>query len=204
MKKFFKIFTGLVLVAVVIVGVVSAPMIKRGYKMYSAALADTPIEDKVAEICSSEKYTPYEEISPVFIDTLVESEDRRFFRHGGFDVISFTRAVFANISAGSFSQGGSTLTQQLAKNMYFSFEKRIERKVAELLVAFQLEKMYTKEEILAMYCAMAYFGENCYGIKQASGYYYGIAPAQLDGIQSAELVETLKAPSIRNPSTMKR
>ncbi|MBQ3008084.1 MAG: transglycosylase domain-containing protein, partial [Oscillospiraceae bacterium] len=108
----------------------------------------------------------------------------------------------ANITSGRYSQGGSTLTQQLAKNMYFSFDKQLERKVAEVLVAFELEKMYSKEEILAMYCTLAYFGQNCYGVKQASAYYYGILPSQLDETQSFQLVETLKAPSINNPSTM--
>ena len=148
MKKFFKIFTGLVLVAVVIVGVVSAPMIKRGYKMYSAALADTPIEEKAAEICSSEKYTPYEDISPVFIDTLVESEDRRFFRHGGFDLISFTRAVFANISAGSFSRGAAHSRSSWQRICIFPLKNALNVKWLSFWWHSSLKKCIPREKYL--------------------------------------------------------
>ena len=86
--------------------------------------------------------------------------------------------------------------------MYFSFDKHIERKVAEVFVAVQLEKMYTKDEILALYCSVAYFGQNCYGVKHAAGYYYGTEPYLLNQQQSKELVRALKAPSVYNPSTM--
>lgn len=203
MKKLFRRLVCLVLVAVIVVGILSMPVVKSGYDLYVSAVERVPIEIKVEEIRSKAGYTSYEDISPVFIDRLVKEEDRRFFSHPGFDIISFVRAVFANISTGSLSQGGSTLTQQLAKNMYFSFEKQMERKVAELLVAIQLEKMYSKEEILALYCSLAYFGQNCYGVKRASGYYYSIDPIDLNEEQSRQLVETLKAPSVYNPSTMK-
>lgn len=203
MKKLFRRLVCLVLVAVIVVGILSIPVVKSGYDLYVSAVERVPIEIKVEEIRSKAGYTSYEDISPVFIDRLVKEEDRRFFSHPGFDIISFVRAVFANISTGSLSQGGSTLTQQLAKNMYFSFEKQMERKVAELLVAIQLEKMYSKEEILALYCSLAYFGQNCYGVKRASGYYYSIDPIDLNEEQSRQLVETLKAPSVYNPSTMK-
>ena len=86
--------------------------------------------------------------------------------------------------------------------MYFSFEKKLERKIAEVFVAFQLERMYTKDEILSLYCSLAYFGQNCYGVKHAAGYYYSTEPHLLDEQQSQELVKALKAPSVYNPSTM--
>ena len=202
MKKIVKRLICLLLVVIAVVGIVSFPVIKNGYNLYTQAVAETPVDIKVLQVKNDEKYTPYEEISPVFIKRLIESEDRRFFKHFGFDAISFTRAVVANVFTRSYSQGGSTLTQQLAKNMCFSFEKQMERKVAELFVAFDLEKNCSKEDILAMYCSMAYFGENCYGVKQAAAYYYGVTPAQLDEVQSQQLVETLKAPSVYNPSVM--
>ena len=170
--------------------------------MYKQAVEQTPIEQKVNEIRSSDAYTPLDEISGVFVETLLQSEDKRFYYHFGIDPIAFVRAMAINISQGQYVQGGSTITQQLAKNMYFSFEKKLARKVAELFVAFQLEKMYNKDDILAMYCSLAYFGENCYGVKQASQYYYSVSPSQLDRQQSRQLVEALKAPSVHNPSTM--
>ncbi|MBQ8604296.1 MAG: transglycosylase domain-containing protein [Oscillospiraceae bacterium] len=202
MKKFVKRLICFLLVVITVMGTLSFPVIKNGYSLYVQAVTETPVDMKVSRIKSGDAYTPYEEISPVFVDRLVQSEDRRFYKHFGFDIISLSRAVVANVFSGSYSQGGSTLTQQLAKNMYFSFDKQLERKVAELFVAFDLERMYSKEEILALYCTLAYFGQNCYGVKQAAAYYYGITPMQLDETQSQQLVETLKAPSVHNPSTM--
>lgn len=202
MKKLFKRLLAVLLVAVVVFGIVAMPYIKEGYAMYKQAVTDIPIEQKVDQIRSQDAYTPFEDISPVFIDTLLQSEDRRFYQHFAIDPISLVRAVGANIFHGRLVQGGSTITQQLAKNMYFSFDKQLERKVAELFVAFKLESMYTKDEILAMYCSLAYFGQNCYGVKEAAGYYYSTEPLLLDKQQSAELVRALKAPSVYNPSTM--
>ncbi len=202
MRKLLKRILALLMVIVMAIGVVSAPIIKNGYNLYRKAVQEKPIEEKVIEIMKSENYTEYENISPVFIKSLLKSEDKRFFEHFAVDPIALARALIVNITNGKYTQGGSTITQQLAKNMYFSFEKRMERKIAELFVAFDLERMYTKEEILSMYCSLAYFGNNCYGVKQASKYYYDILPDKLNQQQSNELVATLKAPSIYNPSTM--
>lgn len=204
MKKFFRRLMALILIAVIARGVVAAPVIKDGYQLYKQVTERMPVQQKVDEIRAQAAYTPFEEISPVFIDTLLESEDRRFYSHCGLDPISLIRAVAANAIHGSYIQGGSTITQQLAKNMYFSFEKQLSRKVAELFVALQLEVLYSKEEILALYCTLAYFGQNCYGVKEAGGYYYGVEPSQLDSQQSLELVRALKAPSVYNPSTIRR
>lgn len=202
MKKWFKRLLALVMVVIMAIGVVSAPTIKSGYNLYKEVVQKKPIEEKVNEIMSDEGYTALDDISSVFIEKLLESEDRRFYKHFAIDPIALTRAVVVNITQGKYSQGGSTITQQLAKNMYFSFEKRMERKVAEIFVAFQLERMYSKDEILSMYCALAYFGNNQYGIKRASTYYYGVFPSELNEEQSVALVKTLKAPSVNNPSTM--
>ncbi len=202
MKKLFKRLFALLLVAVVVFGIIAMPYIKEGYAMYKQAVTDMPIEQKVEQIRSQDAYTPFEDISPVFIDTLLQSEDRRFYHHYAIDPISLVRAVGANIFHGRLVQGGSTITQQLAKNMYFSFDKQLERKIAELFVAFRLESMYTKDEILALYCSLAYFGQNCYGVKHAAGYYYSTEPHLLNEQQSTELVRALKAPSVYNPSTM--
>lgn len=202
MIKLFKRLFLLLFLAGIVLGVLAFPYIREGYQMYIDATEQMPIEQKVEEIRAQNGYTSIEEISPVFVNTLLESEDRRFYSHHGFDIVSFTRAIAANVATGSFSQGGSTITQQLAKNMYFSFDKQIERKVAELLVAFKLESMYSKDEILALYCSVAYFGQNCYGVKHAAGYYYSTEPLLLDETQSKQLVRALKAPSVYNPSTM--
>jgi penicillin-binding protein 1A len=140
---------------------------------------------------------------PPVVAALIATEDERFRSHSGIDIPSLFRVGIKTIALRDHSQGGgSTITQQLAKNMYFSFEKKLERKIAEVFVAFQLEKMYTKDEILSLYCALAYFGQNCYGVKHAAGYYYSTEPHLLSEQQSKELVRALKAPSVYNPSTM--
>lgn len=202
MIKLFKRLIALLLVVVIVISVLAFPYIKAGWQMYTQAVENTPVEQKVEEIRAQDGYTSFEEISPVFVQTLINSEDRRFYQHFAIDPVSLVRAVAANVFHRDFVQGGSTITQQLAKNMYFSFEKQLERKVAEVFVAVQLERMYTKDEILALYCSVAYFGQNCYGVKHASGYYYNTDPSLLDETQSKELVRALKAPSVYNPSTM--
>ena len=202
MIKLFKRLIALLLVVVIVISVLAFPYIKAGWQMYTQAVENTPVEQKVEEIRAQDGYTSFEEISPVFVQTLINSEDRRFYQHFAIDPVSLVRAVAANVFHRDFVQGGSTITQQLAKNMYFSFKKQLERKVAEVFVAVQLERMYTKDEILALYCSVAYFGQNCYGVKHAAGYYYNTDPSLLDETQSKELVRALKAPSVYNPSTM--
>jgi len=180
-----------------------SPIVVTGYEMYKTAIETMSISDKVEEIRQDENYITFDEIPEEYIKQVLKSEDRRFYYHLGFDPISTTRAMVNNIMAGRFEQGGSTITQQLAKNMYFSFEKNYERKVAELFVAFQLEKELTKDEILELYCNIAYYGEGCYGLKQAAEHYYGVDPLELSEVQIVALVWTLKSPNNYNPNAYK-
>ncbi|WP_051685124.1 biosynthetic peptidoglycan transglycosylase [Clostridium sp. KNHs205] len=180
-----------------------SPIVITGYEMYKTAIETMSISDKVEEIRQDENYITFDEIPEEYINQVLKSEDKRFYYHLGFDPISTTRAMANNIMAGRFEQGGSTITQQLAKNMYFSFEKKYERKVAELFVAFQLEKELTKDEILELYCNIAYYGEGCYGLKQAAEHYYGVDPLELSEVQIVALVWTLKSPNNYNPNAYK-
>ncbi len=180
-----------------------SPIVVTGYEMYKTAIETMSISDKVEEIRQDENYITFDEIPEEYIKQVLKSEDKRFYYHLGFDPISTTRAMANNIMAGRFEQGGSTITQQLAKNMYFSFEKKYERKVAELFVAFQLEKELTKDEILELYCNIAYYGEGCYGLKQAAEHYYGVDPLELSEVQIVALVWTLKSPNNYNPNAYK-
>ena len=180
-----------------------SPTVVTGYEMYKTAIETMSISDKVEEIRQDENYITFDEIPEEYINQVLKSEDKRFYYHLGFDPISTTRAMANNIMAGRFEQGGSTITQQLAKNMYFSFEKNYERKVAELFVAFKLEKELTKDEILELYCNIAYYGEGCYGLKQAAEHYYGVDPLELSEVQIVALVLTLKSPNNYNPNAYK-
>jgi len=177
------------------------PIVKTGYDMYKDAISESSIPLKIETLQSDESYVSIDQISPLFLEKVIESEDRMFYEHDGINLISTTRAMLKNISAGSTVEGGSSITQQLAKNMYFSFEKRYERKVAELFVAFDLEALLEKEVILELYCNIAYFGEGCYGLKEATIHYYGIEPKDLNDEQATLLVRTLKSPNLFNPNT---
>jgi len=206
LMKIKKVRISILVLALIglIAGIIKiSPIVITGYEMYKTAIETMSISDKVEEIRQDENYITFDEIPEEYINQVLKSEDKRFYYHLGFDPISTTRAMANNIMAGRFEQGGSTITQQLAKNMYFSFEKKYERKVAELFVAFQLEKELTKDEILELYCNIAYYGEGCYGLKQAAEHYYGVDPLELSEVQIVALVWTLKSPNNYNPNAYK-
>lgn len=203
MKKLVvKIILIVLLLIIGIGGIKAGTIFYKGYEMYKTAIDEVKIEDKIRELKEKEDYVSLQDIAPEFLKELVLSEDKRFKDHSGFDFIATSRAMANNIKAGSFIQGGSTITQQLSKNLYFTFEKRLERKVAEVLVAFDLEKKYSKEEILEYYCNVIYFGENCYGIKAAANHYYGIEPLELKEENIEILVNTIKSPNDSNPNAI--
>lgn len=127
-------------------------------------------------------------------------EDRRFYYHFGVDPIGLVRAVFANVTAGGVVQGGSTITQQLAKNLFLSPERSIERKLQEILLSLWLEAKYTKDEILSAYLNRVYYGSGAFGIEAAARVYYNRPAKDLNLYQSATLAGLLKAPSRYAPN----
>ena len=126
-------------------------------------------------------------------------EDRRFYHHPGFDPIGMTRAIAANMRAGRVVQGGSTLTQQLAKNLFLSPDQNMKRKVQELMLAVWLEMKFSKKEILALYLNRVYFGAGAYGIEAASQRYFDKGAKDLTVGEAALLAGLLKAPSRYSP-----
>lgn len=202
MKLFKKLTVLLGIVLLVITGLKVIPIGFDGYEMYKEATDKVSIIDRIEQLKSDENYVGIDQISPYFLEGVIEAEDRRFYEHNGINLVSTTRAMIKNTIAGTTLEGGSSITQQLAKNMYFTFEKLYERKVAELLVAFALEKEFTKSEILEYYCNISYFGEGQYGIKEASMHYYGVEPIALTESQALSLVRTLKSPNYYNPNTL--
>ncbi|MEG1558448.1 MAG: biosynthetic peptidoglycan transglycosylase, partial [Oscillospiraceae bacterium] len=190
-KKIMIIILCVFCVAVIVASAVLGPIAVRGYKMYRAAVDAVPLKEKIAQVQADESYVTADEIANEYLKRVVEIEDHRFYSHGAFDVISLARALLTNVASGKTAIGGSTITQQVAKNLYFTQERIYERKVAELLVAFELERELTKDEILELYCNIVYFGEGCYGIKEASMHYFGILPEKLDEHQAVLLVRTL-------------
>lgn len=171
-----------------------------GYQIYQDKIEERPLSKRVDQLKSNEDYVTLNQISPIYKEAVLESEDRRFYQHGPVDYYGLARAMFTNLTTFSFKEGGSTITQQLAKNLCLSFEKDLSRKFAEVFIAKDLEDHYSKDEILEMYLNITYLGEGNYGIQAASQHYYHIDAIDLNKQQSEILVKTLKRPSIYNPS----
>jgi membrane peptidoglycan carboxypeptidase len=164
--------------------------------MYKTAVSQISLEDKVAEIRLSPDYCRLDDISSDFITAIVSVEDKRFYDHGGFDILSFLKASFKNLVNMHIMGGGSTITQQLAKNMYFTQEQTYTRKIAELIVAFEIEKKYDKDTILEFYLNIIYFGHGQNGINAACEYYFECEPSELTFEQSLYLAGLPQAPSV--------
>lgn len=171
-----------------------------GYQIYQDKIQEQSLSERVNQLKSKEDYVTLDQISPIYKEVVLESEDRRFYQHGPVDYYGLARAMLTNLTTFSFKEGGSTITQQLSKNLCLSFEKDLSRKFAEVFIARDLEKMYSKDEILEMYLNITYLGEGNYGIQAASQYYYHIDAIDLNKQQSDILVKTLKRPSVYNPS----
>ena len=139
------------------------------------------------------------EISPFLIDALLATEDRRFYDHGGLDPVGVMRAVFTDISHSGFKQGGSTLTQQLAKNVFLTNERSFERKIKEALLAIKLEHQLSKQQILELYLNYIYLGEGAYGVEAASEIYFGKSSKHLTLAEAALIAGLPQAPSRYNP-----
>ena len=156
MKNFFKRIFLLLLLGIVCICLYFGA---AGYLMYKKATSDISIAEKVRNIRIEDYYTTLDEIPDIYEDSVLSAEDSRFYKHHGVDLISLCRALFTNIKNKDFSQGGSTITQQLAKNLFFTNEKKIERKAAELFVTYYLEDNYAKSVILELYINTVYYGD---------------------------------------------
>ena len=141
----------------------------------------------------------YAEFPLYLIDGLIATEDRKFFKHHGFDYLGILRAMLVNIRYHSIRQGGSTITQQLSKMLLKNSKKTFKRKIQELLLSMELEKKLSKEKIITMYLNNAYFGSGKYGIKDASKFYFNKKVPYLNLEESAMLIGLLKAPSKYSP-----
>lgn len=188
----------LILAAVLLCAAVGAGVYfgRKGYSMYCDALARASIEERVEAVREGEGYTPYGELPEFYVNAVISVEDHRFRQHCGIDIIAVCRAAWTDLKAGAFVEGGSTITQQLAKNLLFTKEKKMERKAAEVFAALALEAAYSKDEILELYVNTVYFGSGYYGIYAAAMGYYGKPPSELTEYESAVLAGVPNAPSV--------
>jgi penicillin-binding protein 1A len=156
-------------------------------------LAKLHAEENRTRILSSQ------EIPEIMKHAVVAIEDERFYQHYGIDVLGITRAMVKNIQAGRVVQGASTLTQQLVKNAFLTSEKTFKRKAIEAMMAFQLERKYSKEEILTLYLNEIYFGHGAYGLAAAAEIYFGKDPMNLTIAECAMLAGIPKSPVAFSP-----
>lgn len=171
----------------------------KGYQMYQEAITRTPIEGIVEEIRRDEHFTGYSELPEFYVNAVLSVEDHRFMKHHGIDLAAICRAAWTDIKDRSFKEGGSTITQQLAKNLLFTQEKTVVRKIAEVFAAFAFESEYSKEEIFELYVNTIYFGSGYYGIYDAAEGYFQKEPAQLADYEAALLAGVPNAPSVYSP-----
>lgn len=142
---------------------------------------------------------PISEIPEKLQQALIATEDRQFYEHSGVDLKGILRAVVRDILAGEFAEGASTLTQQLAKTLFLTPQKTLERKLKEAFLAFQLERRYTKDEILELYLNQVYFGSGAYGVEAAAQKFFGKPASRLNISECAMLAAMPKAPSVYSP-----
>ncbi len=172
----------------------------QGYWMYRGALLDKPLAEAVAAVRAQPDFTPLEELPSLYRQAVVAVEDHRFYSHGGVDFLALARALWNDLRAGGFVQGGSTITQQLAKNLWFTQEKQLVRKAAEAFMAWTLEAHYTKDEILELYVNAIYFGSGYSSVRAACRGYFGKEPAQMTPGECTMLAGIPNAPSAYDPT----
>ena len=195
-----KIFRKILLILLVLVIVLLSIFSLVGYTYYSKALKEKPLVSRVEEVTSSEHFVSFSDMAEDYRDAVIAVEDHRFYDHGPVDFIAIGRATFTNIKTGKLQEGGSTITQQVAKNLILSQEQSWVRKVAEIFAAYDLEKNYQKREIFELYVNTAYFGDGYYGIYDASHGYYNKDPKDLNLDEASMLAGVVNAPSLYSPN----
>ncbi|HOB64159.1 MAG TPA: transglycosylase domain-containing protein [Clostridia bacterium] len=209
-KKVIRIIfisAGALILVVLLAGISAAFFITSGVNFAEGSLnesgANLVIYDSRGEqldyASSVNVFTPYEEISRSVVDSFIAVEDKRFYKHKGLDYIRLTKAVINNARAGYYKEGGSTITQQLAKNALLSNEKTITRKLKEAKLAMQIEKRYSKEEILTIYLNTIYFGHGIYGITAAAERLFDKTPSEITLPEAAMLTGIVRNPKAYSP-----
>ena len=196
MKFIRKLFISIILIVIIIASI----LLLIGHSYYSKALKKKPLLTRVDAITSQEHFVKFEDMSSYYRNAVISVEDHRFYDHGPVDFIAIGRAIFTNIKNGEFQEGGSTITQQVAKNVVFSQERSWQRKIGEIFAAYDLEKNYNKRQIFELYVNTSYFGDGYYGIYEASYGYYNKSPKDLNLDESSMLAGVPNAPSVYAPT----
>lgn len=197
MKKLIRKLIGFMLLVLFCIGGFYTAM---GYGMYKSQINEKSIENRIEEIRQDRNFTPLSRIPEIYKDAVVSVEDSRFYKHSGIDIVALVRATFANLKEKDFVQGGSTITQQFAKNLLFSHKQSLSRKIGELFATYNIEKNYEKDEILELYINAIYYGDGYYNIREASLGYFGKEPMDLSNYEATMLAGIPNAPSVYAPT----
>lgn len=196
MRFIKKLFTTIILISLIIF----ATIFYQGYDLYRNAVEKTPIAEVVENIRNKEEFTGVDELPEDYINAVIAVEDRRFYSHNGIDIISIGRAIITDIKEMAFVEGGSTITQQVAKNNLFTQEKKATRKIAEIFAAMDLEEYCSKDEIFELYVNTSYFGDGYYSVKEAANGYFDKEPKDMDLYECTLLAGIPNAPSVYAPT----
>ena len=197
LKKIKRLVFLIMIVVITVIGIFTY----NGYKLYEEAISKTSVIQMKEKIINETKnYTYINDIPDIYKNAVVAVEDRRFFIHHGIDIICIGRAIIIDIKEMSLVEGGSTITQQLAKNTYFTQSKNITRKIAEIFMAFEYEKNLTKEEILELYINTCYYGDGYYNISDAAKGYFNKEVKDMNDFECTLLAGIPNAPSVYAPT----
>lgn len=199
MKNKYKYLIISIATIIMLISIPVGKVVLDGYFEYKQAINNINIDEKIEEIRNNENYVKFENIDKDFVNAIISVEDHRFYEHNGLDFISIVRATVKNIQAGKIVQGGSTITQQLAKNLYLEGDKNFSRKVSEVFLVNDLEKKYSKNEIFEIYANIINYGNGYTGIKEASEGYFGEESDDLNLQQATMLAGLPQYPDGYNP-----
>ncbi len=198
----FKWIRRIIFIILLLLILVFGFFIYNGHAMYKDALSEISLKDKIEKIQNDKNYVKIEDLPKYYKDAVVSVEDHRFYDHGAIDPIAIARAIITNIRYGDLLEGGSTITQQVAKNLYFisSDKNYAYRKIAEMFMGNDLEKNYEKDEILELYVNTIYFGDGYYGIKEACNGYLEKEPKDMTLYEATMMAGIPNAPSVYAPT----
>lgn len=197
----FKFLRKLLLIVIIILLIIGSVFYINGKKLYDSKLEKISLDDKINSIKADKNFVSLENLPKDYINAVIAVEDHRYYSHGAIDPIALLRATLSNLKQKEFKEGGSTITQQTAKNLYFiSEDDVISRKVAEFILSFELEKKYSKDDILEIYINTIYFGDGYYGIKEACNGYLNKEPKDMNLYESTMLAGIPNAPSVYAPT----
>ena len=192
-KKLFWIFPVLLIMLLVFAAII----FRQGYLRYKKEVEELPLDEAVRSYTETDDYVPYDQIDKDFINAVISVEDKRFFDREGYDLVAWCRAIYHNFKAKDFVEGGSTITEQIAKNLHLGgYINTPEEKMAGIFLMRALEKNYSKEELFALYANMNYYGDGYWGIRDAAKGYYDRDVDDLSLAQAAMLAGIPNAPVV--------